>query len=146
MELINRAKYSCVLHLVCCTDAVDWHRLLPESWFHSFLYVTNVSQLDRLMKPHLICMTIMILWALSLVHPISFTVDCSTHSESCSNNTKERTLGNVQGKFYKRYSFIKSRLCQTNVAASFGNNCIIGFLGKRNTMDLIDLDYRFHII
>lgn len=68
------------------------------------------------------------------------------HSGSCSNNTKERILGNVKGKLHKKYSFITSRLCQTNVAAFFGNNCVTDFLGKRNTIDLIDLDFRFHII
>lgn len=143
----------CYRDLGPCTDApsLHWYWLLPESLFHSFRYVLNVSQLDRFMKPHLICMAIMILWALCLVHPISFTMYfaisfTSTHSGSCSNNTKERILGNVKGKLHKKYSFIKSRLCQSNVAVFLGNNCITDFLGKRNTVDPIDLDYGFHII
>jgi len=63
-----------------------------------------------------------------------------------SNSTKERILGDVKGKLReKKYSFTKGRLCQTHLAAFFGNNCIIDFIGERKAIDLIDLDFRFHI-
>lgn len=67
--------------------------------------------------------------------------------EGFSTNIKERILGDVKGKLHeKKYSFTKGRLCQTNSAAFFSNNCIIDVLGKRNAIDLIDLDFKFHII
>lgn len=37
-------------------------------------------------------------------------------------------------------------MCQTNLAAFFGNNCITDFVGERNIIDLIALDFRFHVI
>lgn len=54
----------------------------------------------------------------------------------------ERILGEVKGRLHeKKCSFTKGRLCQTNLAPFFGHNCITDFVGKRNTTDLIDLDF-----
>lgn len=47
---------------------------------------------------------------------------------------KERILGNAKGKLHKKYSFFKSRLCQTNVAAFFGNNCIYNRLSGQEKL------------